>query len=280
MAVKYREQQKQRTKFGRFDSDSTWGDQPSTVTRRKTETLTEKADRKKSRKGVIERKRRHRNWVNELSASSPVELDRIVTASGTIYPLRIPITVVVKHAIQTAEAFIQELKWLEPLIGKGASDERALAALIETFHLLVDTHHRRPLHLRTEEDHRINRVLDHLVDWQQYEIENPIDQPLWGRIGQRDGKGNLVVLWIDGPCGESNQESQLSASDVVEEFHFIGEGHWFYGAGRVFPNGIQWTSRPVQIPDPHDETLIKAAWDLIPAHVMSDLAAWPLKTRD
>jgi len=218
--------------------------------------------------------------VDSVSASNPLVLRRLVARDGTVYPLRTEITVVVKHAVKTAEAFIHELKWLESLFGKGNSDELAIAAFSESFHHLVITHHRKPPHLRTDEDRRINRVLDHLIDWRQFEVENPIEQPLWGRIGKRDEHGHLSVFWISGPGGESDKESKIFAPDVVEEFAGIGEGNWFYGAGRVFPDRIEWTSRPVTVPDPHDEAAISAAWDLIPSHVMSDLTAWPLKKRD
>lgn len=214
--------------------------------------------------------------VDDVTASNPLVLQRVVARNGTVYPLRTEITVVVKHAVRTAEAFVHELRWLESLFGKGNSDELAVAAFSESFHHLVMTHHRKPPHLQTHEDRRVNRVLDHLIDWQQFEVENPIEQPLWGRVGRRDAEGNLSVYWVCGPRGESAAESKLSAPDVVEELDGIVEGQWFYGAGRVLPDRIEWTSRPVHVPDPHDEAAARAAWDLIPSHVMSDPAAWPL----
>jgi hypothetical protein len=215
--------------------------------------------------------------VDSVCASNPIVLRKIKCRDGTVYPLRTEVTVIVKHTVKTAEAFIHELKWLESLFGKGTSDELAIAAFSESFHHLVKKHHRKPPHLRTAEDSRINRVLDHLIDWRRFDMENPLEQPLWGRIGKRDEHGRLSVYWVIGPSSESDKESKLLAHDVVDEFDGIGEGHWFYGAGRVFPDRIEWTSLPIVAPDPHDEAAVNAAWDLIPSHVMSDLNAWPLK---
>jgi hypothetical protein len=300
MAVLYRARPKCRTKFeNRIATHLAWMDAEKTASMEGREALllANLALSNGAKRAVIEQwqalrigKSRSRKTldlqtaiakflqqVDDVTASNPRVLRRVVTRDGTVYPLRTEITVVVKHAVKTAEAFIHELKWLESLFGKGTSDELAIAAFSESFHHLVITHHRKPPHLRTDEDRRINRVLDHLIDWRQFEVENPIEQPLWGRIGKRDEHGQLSVFWICGPCGESEAEAKLFAPDVVEEFEGIGEGHWFYGAGRVFPDRIEWTSRPVEVPDPHDEAAVRAAWDLIPPHVMSNPAAWPLK---
>jgi hypothetical protein len=214
--------------------------------------------------------------VDDVTASNPLVLRRVVARNGTVYPLRTEITVVVKHAVRTAEAFVYELRCLESLFGKGSSDESAVGAFSESFHHLVMAHHRKPPHLHTDEDRRINRVLDYLIDWEQFEVESPIEQPLWGRVIKRVAEGNLSVYWVCGPCGESAAESILPASNVIDDFARIEEGHWFYGSGRVFRNSIEWTSRPVEVPDPHDETAARAAWDLIPSQVITDPAAWPL----
>lgn len=303
MPVLYRARPKRRTKFeNRIAPHLAWMDATKSASNKGREALSlaKLAVSTDAKRAVIEQWRALRigksrssknvdvqtsiakflQQVDDVTASNPLVLRRVVARDGTVYPLRTEITVVVKHAVKTAEAFIHELKWLESLFGKGNSDELAIAAFSESFHHLVITHHRKPPHLRTDEDRRINRVLDHLIDWRQFDIENPLEQPLWGRIGRRDEHGHLSVFWISGPSGESDKESKIFASDVVDEFDGIGEGHWFYGAGRVFPERIEWTSRPVEVPDPHDEAAISAAWDLIPPHVMSDLTAWPLKKRD
>jgi len=303
MPVFYRNRRKQRTKFeNRIATHSAWMDTKKTASTRGRAALSlaELAVSSDAKRAVVEQWQALRigksrsgksvdvqtsiakflQQVDDVTASNPLVLRRVVTRDGTVYPLRTEITVVVKHAVKTAEAFIHELQWLGSLFGKGTSDELAIAAFSESFHHLVITHHRKPPHLRTDEDRRINRVLDHLIDWRQFEVENPIEQPLLGRIGKRDEHGHLSVFWICGPCGESEAESKLFAPDVVEELEDIGEGHWFYGAGRAFPDRIEWTSRPVQAPDPHDETAVRAAWDLIPPHVMSNLTAWPLKKGD
>lgn len=302
MPVQYRERPKHRTKFeNRIGAKLAWMDVAKSDRKKGREllSLAQLAISKDARTAMVEQWQALRigksktgtaadvhksiakflQQVDEVSASNPIVLRRVVARDGTIYPLRTEITVVVKHAVKTAEAFIHELKWLEQLFGKGASDELAIVAFSESFHHLVVTHHRKPPHLLTEEDRKINRVLDHLIDWGQFEVENPIDQPLWGKIGKRDEKGHLLVYWICGPGGESNEESRIFAPDIVDELDEIGEGQWFYGAGRVFLDRIEWTSRPVQVPDPRDEAAVRAAWDLIPSHVMSDLNAWPLKKR-
>jgi hypothetical protein len=302
MPVQYRERPKHRTKFeNRIAGYLAWMDDanPEGKKGRKLLSLSQLAISEDAKVAMVEQwqalrvgKSRsikkadiHKSFakflqqVDEVSASNPIVLRRVVARDGTIYPLRTEITVVVKHAVKTAKAFIHELKWLEQLFGKGASDDLAIDAFSESFHHLVVTHHRKPPHLLTEEDKKINRVLDHLIDWGQFEVENPIDQPLWGKIGKHDEEGYLLVYWICGPRGESNEESRIFAPDTVNELDAIGEGNWFYGAGRVFLDRIEWTSRPVQVPDPHDEAAVRAAWDLIPSHVMSNLDAWPLKKR-
>ena len=300
MTVQYRQRRRHLTKFeNRLATSFAWMETPTTQSKKGREALSlanlavqegtrkllreqyfalrvgksgsiKKAPKKATLEGLLRQ-------VDTVSASNPIVIRRVVARDGTTYPLRTEITIVVKHAVKTAEAFVHELKWLESLFGKGTSDELAIAAFTERFHHLVTLHHRKPPHLRTEEDGRINRVLDHLIDWNQFDIENPVEQPLWGRVGKRDDEGNLMVYWVIGPGGETTKESAIFAHDVVEELVAIGEGRWFYGAGRVFPKRIEWTSRPVEIPDPHDAEAIKAAWDLIPCHIMSDFAAWPLK---
>jgi len=218
--------------------------------------------------------------ADSVSASKPIFLRRVVARDGTVYPLRMEITVIVKRAVGSAAAFIHELRWLESLSGQGKSGELAIEAFSQSFHRLVTMHHRKPPHLQTEQDKKINRVLDHLIDWRQFEIENPIEQPLWGKIGKRNSRGYLRVYWIIGPTDEIDKESLISAHNVAEDLDLIGEGKWFYGAGRVFPDRIEWTTRPVETPDPRDTEAIKTAWDLIPAHVMSDPHAWPLRKKD
>ena len=217
------------------------------------------------------------DWI---SASQPFVLDEIEARDGTVYPLRQEITVVVKEVVNSANAFIQELKWLEPLCGRGPTADKAVEAFGESFHALVKHHHRKPSHMLTNDDAVVKRVLDHLIDWRQYEAMNPVEQPLWGRKGKRDKQGDLLVHWIVGPSDENDKEGTIHADDVCPELDELQEHAWFFGSGKVFQDHIEWMSLPVEVPDPHDEEASRAAWDLIPPHVMSDAGAWPLRRGD
>jgi hypothetical protein len=204
-------------------------------------------------------------------------VNRLIVRGGPSYPLRRSFGVIVFQGDRIAEATIRELESVVMLQGRGKSESDALANLAHQFHRLVEEHWHVPPHDQTDEDRRINRVLAHMVNWEEYEAENPVEEPFWGRIDRVLDDGSRQVYWYLGPRGAHGTKELLPGLSGFHELGELREGDWFYGAGKVISNQLIWTVAPVRAPDPHDPEAVREAWDLIPAKVMSDAAAWPLR---
>jgi hypothetical protein len=202
---------------------------------------------------------------------------RLTVPGGPSYPLRRSFGVTLFRDDRGAQATIPELASVVSLQGQGKTDDDALAVLADLFDRLVEDHWRVPPHAQTDEDRSISRVLAHMVNWDEYEAENPVEEALWGRVQRILDDSSRQVFWFLGPGGVKDTTEVLPAGPVCRALWELEEGDWFYGAGKLLGNRLVWTVAPVRAPDPHDPEAVREAWDLIPSKVMSDAAAWPLR---
>jgi hypothetical protein len=211
------------------------------------------------------------------AAIQPKEFHELRTENGIRYPLRHPLDVALRKIGESARAYLPETDALHSLAGEGNNYSAAIKNFAAGFHRLVETHWRKPAHLQTQEDEAINRVLNNLIDWNRFRQINPIEQPLWGKVLGWLPRNRIAVRWFIGPNEERDKEAVLTAKEICSGLLAIPVGHWFYGAGKVYPTRIRWTQSPVEVPDPSDRHAIEQAWDLIPRKVLAEAGAWPLR---
>jgi len=209
-----------------------------------------------------------------------MEIRDVIAADGTIYPFRFAVDIAKRFVGSAVRYYFQQSGALDVVVGEHEDEAVAFEKFVAQFHKLVNTHWRKPSHLHTDEDERVNRILDHLVDWERYRVLNPIEQPLWGKLLEIRANGDAFVEWLSGPGDTRDETSVLKSKDVCLELLEIPVGEWFYGSGKVYPEKLQWIEPPTRVPDPYDKEAVAAAWNSIPVHVMSDPDAWPLKKQD
>lgn len=205
------------------------------------------------------------------------KVHELVADDGTRYPLRVPIDIAKRLIGGSSRFSFMQSEALSLVLGEDTDEQTAFTKLASGFHRLVKTHWNKPPHLRTDEDEKMNCVLEHLVDWDRFHELNPIEQPLWGKLLELLENGDVRVKWMIGPNDASGDTTVVRSKDVRYAMRNIQVGNWFYGSGKVYPNRIEWIDQPAAVPDPYDAAAVRAAWDLIPPHVMSDPNAWPLK---
>jgi hypothetical protein len=169
------------------------------------------------------------------------------------------------------------LRAVPGLHGEGATEEAALRRLAGHLHGLVE-HHRKPPHLQSEADRRIDHLLQELIDWDQFQDLNPVEQPLWGQVRERREDGSLAVHWFLGPRDVRDRSGLLASADVPARLRAFKVGEWFYGSAKAYPESIHWTRRPVKVPDPHDRRAARQAWDRLPRTILADMDTWPERT--
>ncbi len=67
------------------------------------------------------------------------------------------------------------------LFAEGQDLSKAREDFGRRFDRWVQRNWRVPPHAQTAKNARVIRILDHLVDWERYELDNPLVQPMWGR---------------------------------------------------------------------------------------------------
>lgn len=195
-----------------------------------------------------------------------------------VYPLRGCVSVLLKGDGEQVEARIRELDSIVSLRGRGKDVLAAMRDLFWQFHLVVEEYWWVPPHDRIESNERVRRVLAHLIDWDRYASENPVEQPLWGRIDANRPDGGLQVRWFLGPDSDRGEyDALLAASDLHPALRSMRAGEWFLGGVRRYLDRLEWTAAPEVVPDPRDKDGRRAAWDRVPAVVMDDPDAWPAR---
>jgi hypothetical protein len=180
-----------------------------------------------------------------------------------------------EKAVVTAE--LREVSRLLDLRGLGIDEDAALRDLERRFDQLVQEKVRIPPHARRPEDDRIRLVINHLIDWNEFDRENPAPHLLWGRIVSQCASARPRVHWLVGPDGVREQTGVLPLKLVSPYFLQLNGGDWFRAVVLDYPERVEWIEPPTRSPDPTDPAVRKAAWEAIPRIVANKPDVWPLK---
>ena len=118
-----------------------------------------------------------------------------------------------------------------------------------------------------------------MVDWEQYERENPISEGLWGRVASHLPGGRVRVQWLNGPGGISRRTMVLSGRWVHPAFEQLPKGQWFHATVKQYPDRLEWVEEPYAVPDPFDAHTREQAWQAIPTIRADQPGAWPVERR-
>ena len=126
------------------------------------------------------------HWA--LDGSPPDDMIRISVPGKAAYPLRRPIGLRI-FPLPSGGFFIEPVRseLRDILSGKGTTVEEARNDFGCRFDRLIQENRAIPRHDRTPENERIAGILGDLVDWDRYEQENPLIQPIWGQVRELPG---------------------------------------------------------------------------------------------
>jgi hypothetical protein len=217
---------------------------------------------------------------DNASSDPAEETSRFIdtVAGRPSYPLKRPMALRVVEAPTQVIVRPLDLGLDEDLEGRGSSLGSAMEDFGRRFDLLIQQNRAVPPHARTPENQRIARILGELVDWDRYERDNPLVQPMWGQIRERQADGSLRIHWIIGPDRAHDSEAPLPARHVPTSLSEMEVGRWFYGTARCHPDRIEWIEEPLDVPDPEDPVARQALWDSLPRIPADEPGCWPLKT--
>jgi len=193
------------------------------------------------------------------------------------YPLRRPQLVIFNREKAGVTAELTELARLAGLRGLGTDEDAALRDLERQFDQLVREKVRIPPHARRPEDDRLRLVIDYLIDWKEFDRENPTPHLLWGQIVSQSASGRPRIHWLVGPDGMREQTGVLPRKLVSPYFLQLTDGDWFRAVVLEYPGHVEWVEPPARSPDPTDPEVRQAAWDAIPRIVADKPDVWPLK---
>ncbi len=165
------------------------------------------------------------------------------------------------------------------LVGRGPDWNSAMNDFGRRFDLLVENNWALPPHSMTLKNRRIASILDSVVDWKRHDDENPLVQPMWGRLQGRLADGALTIHWLIGPNGDRDAEGGLHTRDVPEALAELDTGQWFYGTAKCYPDHIEWIEQPSVVPDPSDSEGRRAVWDSMRKVQANQPGCWPVKPR-
>jgi hypothetical protein len=161
--------------------------------------------------------------------------------------------------------------------GVGIDEEGALRDLERQFDQLVTEKVRIPPHARRPDDDRIRSVVNHLVNWDQFERDNPAPQLLWGRITGNTHSSRPRVHWRLGLGGMHGKIGEVPPRLESPYFRQLDDGDWFQAVVLDYLDHIEWIEPPVRRPDPTDPEARAAAWQAIARTLADEPDVWPLK---
>jgi len=164
------------------------------------------------------------------------------------------------------------------LRGRGPTSRAAIEDLGRRFDRLVRQNRNIPPHTLTPENERIGLILDRRVDWDRYERESPLVQPMWGQVRARRDDGSVLVHWVIGPWETEGQEAELAGSHVPPSLAEMEVGTWFYGAAKCYPLDVEWVEQPHVVPDPRDQEARRRLWEGLPRVPADQPDCWPSKS--
>jgi hypothetical protein len=210
-------------------------------------------------------------------AVRPLPVQRLSSEEYNGYPLQRVLLVVFNREGRKVTAEFKEVADILAIRGIGADESAALRDLERQFDEIVRTKVRIPPHAREGRDEGVRRVVNHLVDWQRFEQENPRPRLLWGRLLRRPRSGGVRVHWLLGPGELRDRDAALPRRYATPYFDTLQPGDWFRGVVREYPDRVEWVEPPTRCPDPTDPAARKAAWEAIPRVVADEPDVWPLK---
>lgn len=208
---------------------------------------------------------------------TPRSIERFGSRDHAGYPLRQPQLVMLNRDREGVVAELREVSKDLGIRGIGIDEEAAIRDLERLFERLVVEKVRIPPHARRPEDDRIRLVVNHLVDWEQYERENPAPRLVLGRVVGKAGTPSPIVRWFLGPQGERNQTTRLPRGLTSSYFVRLHEGDWFRAVILDYPDRVEWVEPPACCPDPTDPREREKAWQNIPVVPAEEVDVWPLK---
>jgi len=213
------------------------------------------------------------------SIAVPIAVTRIPSLSHNGYPLRRTYLVTINLESDAVVAEIREVSPIVSLRGRGADVNSALDDLARVFDRIVRENHFIPPHVRKPENDHIDAILNHMVDWEQFERENPISEALWGRIVSHLPGRRVRVQWLNGPGGITDRSTVLSGPWVHQAFQHLQKGQWFHATVKQYPDRLEWVEEPYSVPDPNDESAREKAWQAIPTTRADQPGTWPVESR-
>jgi hypothetical protein len=204
-------------------------------------------------------------------------IHRVRSAEHPGYPLRRTQAVTFNYERDGVTAQLREVSDVLKLQGMGADEDQALRDLERQFDRLVQTKVRVPPHAQKPEDRAAAAIVNHLVDWEQFERENPPERPLWGRVVRHERGQRVQVRWLVGPGGVKAQTSYLSGPYLHPGLRRLQAGEWFKAVVKEYPDRVEWMESPYRVPDPEDLESRRAAWEAVPVIEASQPNAWPLE---
>jgi hypothetical protein len=225
----------------------------------------------------LDRVRRKLERHGVSHAVRPLPVGRLACEEYNGYPLQQVLLVVFNRDGRKVTAEFKEVSDVLAIRGVGADEPEALRDLERQFDELIRTKVRIPPHAREDQDEAVRRVVNHLVDWNQFEQENPLPRLLWGRLLRRQRSGQLRVHWLLGPGELRDRDAMLPRLYATPYFDDLQQGDWFRGVVREYPGRVEWLEPPARCPDPTDPAARTAAWEAIPRVMADQLDVWPLK---
>src|SRR5262249_10230610 len=207
----------------------------------------------------------------------PRRVQRLRSDENNGYPLGRPLLVLFNREGIIVTAEFKEVAAILDVRGVGLDEESALRDLEVRFEKLIREKVRIPPHARRRKDENIRLVINHLIDWEQFDRENPTPHLLWGRIAGHGASPRPTVYWLVGPDGLREQTRVLPHRLTSPYFLPLQTGDWFQAVVLEYPDRTEWVEPPLRSPDPTDPAVRKAAWEAIPRIVADKPGVWPLK---
>jgi hypothetical protein len=205
------------------------------------------------------------------------EINRLRSAENNGYPLRRTLLVVFNREPGRVTAEFREISHIRLLRGTGLDEDSALRDLEARFDRLVRERIRLPPHARRDEDLPLVLLVNHLVNWEQFERENPLPRLLWGHVMKSTASGRSRIHWLLGPGGIRKQTTELPPPYSHAALAALPAGSWFRGVVKEFADHVEWIEPPSEVPNPEDPQEQRKAWEAIPTSYADQAGVWPLK---
>jgi hypothetical protein len=126
------------------------------------------------------------------------------------YPLRRTLLLMFDRDGQGIVAQIREVSAAFGLRGEGYDIESAIDDFERRFERAIRENVRLPPHAKTDATQRVARIINHLVDWPQFELENSSRRVLWGQLLRpATARKAAEIRWLLGPGGIKQAKAPL-----------------------------------------------------------------------